>query len=137
MAKKGGLIKTFRSIRISDGLIIKIQDWLESKENEKLGIESVKDALEYHARKGLQSRNNRKTNPIKKMIPLKDHSSKFREPENIRISDVLVSSFDRWLETKDAENVGIDTLKNAMEYFVRLGMKTTVIQRLIIPKAVE
>jgi len=128
MAKKGALIKTFRSIRISDGLIIEMEDWLESSENKKLGIESIKDALEYHARKGLQSKNNRKTNS-KKMVPLKDHSSKYREPENIRISDVLVNSFDDWLETKDAQKVGIETLKGAMEYFVRLGMKTTIIQR--------
>ena len=132
MAKKGALIKTFRSIRISDGLKIKTEEWLESKENEKLGIESVKDALEYHARKGLQSINKNK-NTAKRMVLLKNpdtgKTSKLKEPENIRISDVLVSSFDRWLETKDAEKAGIDTLKNAMEYFVRLGMKTTVIQR--------
>ena len=132
MAKKGGLIKTFRSIRISDGLIIKIEDWLESKENEKLGIESVKDALEYHARKGLQSINKNR-NTAKRVVLLKNpdvkKSSKFKEPENIRISDRLIVSFEIWLETKDAEKAGIDTLKDAMEYFTRLGMKSTIIQR--------
>ncbi|KKM08702.1 hypothetical protein LCGC14_1723480 [marine sediment metagenome] len=132
MAKKGGLIKTFRSIRISDGLIIKIEDWLESKENEKLGIESVKDALEYHARKGLQSINKNR-NTAKRVVLLKNpdvkKSSKLKEPENIRISDRLIVSFEIWLETKDAEKAGIDTLKDAMEYFTRLGMKSTIIQR--------
>ncbi len=130
MAKKGALIKTFRSIRISEGLIIKIQEWLESKENEKLGIESVKDALEYNSRKGLQSRNKNK-NTAKRMVLLKNPKvgNMEKHDDAIRISDGLIISFENWLQTKDAEKAGIDSLKDALEYFTRLGMKSITIQK--------
>ena len=47
--------KTFRSLRISEGLIKTFEKFLKSKEAKRLGIETLKDAIEYYARKGLQS----------------------------------------------------------------------------------
>ena len=50
------MVKEFRSIRISDKLVVKLEKFLETKKANDLGLETVKDALEYHTRVGLQAK---------------------------------------------------------------------------------
>ncbi len=50
------MVKEFRSIRISDKLVVRLERFLTTREANDLGIETVKDALEYHTRKGLQAK---------------------------------------------------------------------------------
>jgi len=50
------MVKEFRSIRISDKLVVRLEKYLTTREANDLGIETVKDALEYHTRKGLQAK---------------------------------------------------------------------------------
>jgi len=50
------MVKEFRSIRISDKLVVRLEKYLQTREANDLGIETVKDALEYHTRKGLQAK---------------------------------------------------------------------------------
>ena len=48
------MVKEFRSIRISDKLVVSLEKYLRTREADKLGLETVKDALEYHTRLGLK-----------------------------------------------------------------------------------
>ncbi len=50
------MVKEFRSIRISDKLVVKMEKYLKTREANDLGIETVKDALEHHARIGIKAR---------------------------------------------------------------------------------
>jgi len=50
------MAKEFRSIRISDKLIVRLERYLASREANDLGIETLKDALEHQVRKGLVSK---------------------------------------------------------------------------------
>ncbi len=45
--------KTFRTIRISDKLVNSCEKFLHTKKAEKLGLETIKDTIEYYTRKGI------------------------------------------------------------------------------------
>ena len=45
--------KTFRTIRISDKLVTSCEKFLKTKKAEKLGLETIKDVIEYYTRKGM------------------------------------------------------------------------------------
>ena len=45
--------KTFRTIRISDKLVTSCKKFLKTKKAEKLGLETIKDVIEYYTRKGM------------------------------------------------------------------------------------
>jgi len=47
--------KTFRTIRISDGLVRSCEKFLHTKKAEKLGLETIKDVIEYYTRKGMDN----------------------------------------------------------------------------------
>ena len=48
--------KTFRTIRISDNLVKSCEEFIDTKKAEKLGLETIKDVIEYYTRKGMDSR---------------------------------------------------------------------------------
>ena len=50
------MVKEFRSIRISDKLVVKLEKYLLTREANDLGIETVKDALEHHTRIGMKAK---------------------------------------------------------------------------------
>ena len=50
------MVKEFRSIRISDKLVVRMEKYLKTREANDLGIETVKDALEHHTRVGLRAK---------------------------------------------------------------------------------
>ena len=47
--------KTFRTIRISDKLVISCEKFLHTKTADKLGLETIKDVIEYYTRKGMDT----------------------------------------------------------------------------------
>ena len=49
------MVKTFRTIRISDKLVSSCEKFLNTRKAKKLGIETIKDAVEYYTRRGLGS----------------------------------------------------------------------------------
>ena len=48
------MVKTFRTIRISEGLVTSCEKFLHTKKAEKLGFETIKDVVEYYTRKGME-----------------------------------------------------------------------------------
>jgi len=47
--------KTFRTIRISDKLVTSCEKFLKTKKAEKLGLETIKDVIEYYTRNGMDN----------------------------------------------------------------------------------
>lgn len=47
--------KIFRTIRISDKLVTSCKKFLHTKKAEKLGLETIKDVIEYSPRKGMDN----------------------------------------------------------------------------------
>lgn len=47
-------MKEFRSVRISEKLVKTCEKFLKTKKADKLGIETIKDAIEYFTRKGME-----------------------------------------------------------------------------------
>jgi len=48
------MVKVFRSIRINEKLVNTCEKFLKTRKAKKLGIETIKDAVEYYARIGLK-----------------------------------------------------------------------------------
>ena len=48
------MVKTFRSIRISDKLVSTCEKFLNTRKANKLGLETIKDVVEYYTRKGME-----------------------------------------------------------------------------------
>ncbi len=48
------MVKTFRTIRISEGLVRSCEKFLRTKQGIKLGLETTKDVVEYYTRKGME-----------------------------------------------------------------------------------
>ncbi len=49
------MVKTFRTIRISDKLVSSCEKFLHTRKAEKLGLETTKDVIEYFTRKGIDN----------------------------------------------------------------------------------
>ena len=47
--------KVYRTIRISDKLVTTCEKLLDTKLANELGLETIKDVVEYYARKGIES----------------------------------------------------------------------------------
>ena len=48
------MVKKFRTIRISNKLVISCEKFLKTKQAEKLGLETIKDVIEYYTRQGME-----------------------------------------------------------------------------------
>ncbi len=48
------MVKLFRSVRISDKLVKTCEKFLKTRKADKLGLETIKDVIEYYTRKGME-----------------------------------------------------------------------------------
>ncbi len=48
------MVKVWRTIRISDGIANWAENFLKTRKSKDLGIITIKDAIEYYCRKGIE-----------------------------------------------------------------------------------
>ncbi len=48
------MVKVWSTVRISEGLLNSCKDFVKTKKAKKLGLITVKDVMEYYARKGME-----------------------------------------------------------------------------------
>ena len=48
------MVKVYRTVRISDKLVQTVERFLKTNKAQRLGLETIKDVIEYYTRKGLE-----------------------------------------------------------------------------------
>ena len=48
------MVKEFRTVRITSNLVTSCELFLETEKAKRLGLESIKDVIEYYTRKGIE-----------------------------------------------------------------------------------